>query len=168
MKKIINDPSTVVAESLKGLALAHADLLKVRHDPAVIYRADAPVPDKVSIISGGGSGHEPMHGGLVGLGMLDAAGRLLAVNAGRHLRTAAQMTRLFADQPEAIANSGRLAGRLGFTLQNLGYQFPDFPVEPGETMEGLLREQTRLGAHARFPAVTEAVARQRRVPDGRS
>jgi dihydroxyacetone kinase-like protein len=73
MKKIINDPSTVVAESLKGLALAHADLLKVRDEPAVIYRADAPVPDKVAIISGGGSGHEPMHGGLVGLGMLDAA-----------------------------------------------------------------------------------------------
>jgi dihydroxyacetone kinase-like protein len=73
VKKIINDPSTVVAESLKGLALAHADLLKVRDEPAVIYRADAPVPDKVAIISGGGSGHEPMHGGLVGLGMLDAA-----------------------------------------------------------------------------------------------
>ncbi|MFD1044487.1 dihydroxyacetone kinase subunit DhaK, partial [Kibdelosporangium lantanae] len=44
MKKIINDPSTVVEESLRGLALAHADLLKVRTDPAVIYRADAPVP----------------------------------------------------------------------------------------------------------------------------
>ncbi|MEV4315777.1 dihydroxyacetone kinase subunit DhaK [Actinocrispum sp. NPDC049592] len=73
MKKIINDPSTVVAESLAGLAAAHADVLKVRTEPAVIYRADAPVTGKVAVISGGGSGHEPMHGGLVGLGMLDAA-----------------------------------------------------------------------------------------------
>jgi dihydroxyacetone kinase-like protein len=73
VKKIINDPSTVVEESLRGLALAHGDLLKVRTDPAVVYRADAPVPDKVAVISGGGSGHEPLHGGFVGLGMLDAA-----------------------------------------------------------------------------------------------
>jgi dihydroxyacetone kinase-like protein len=73
MKKIINDPSTVVAEALRGIELAHGDLLTVLHDPAVILRADAPVQGKVAIISGGGSGHEPMHGGLVGPGMLDAA-----------------------------------------------------------------------------------------------
>jgi phosphoenolpyruvate---glycerone phosphotransferase subunit DhaK len=73
MKKIINDPSTVVAESLRGLELAHGGLLTVIHDPAVIVRADAPVRGKVAIISGGGSGHEPMHGGFVGPGMLDAA-----------------------------------------------------------------------------------------------
>lgn len=73
MKKIINDPSDVVAEALRGVELAHGDLLTVIHDPAVILRADAPVPGKVAIISGGGSGHEPMHGGLVGPGMLDAA-----------------------------------------------------------------------------------------------
>jgi phosphoenolpyruvate---glycerone phosphotransferase subunit DhaK len=73
MKKIINDPSTVVAEALRGVELAHGDLLTVVHDPAVIVRADAPVRGKVAIISGGGSGHEPMHGGLVGPGMLDAA-----------------------------------------------------------------------------------------------
>jgi dihydroxyacetone kinase-like protein len=73
MKKIINDPSTVVAESLRGLALAHADLLTVQEDPAVVYRADAPVQGKVAVISGGGAGHEPMHGGFVGMGMLSAA-----------------------------------------------------------------------------------------------
>lgn len=73
MKKIINDPSTVVAEALRGVELAHGDVLSVVHDPAVIVRADAPVQGKVAIISGGGSGHEPMHGGLVGPGMLDAA-----------------------------------------------------------------------------------------------
>ena len=73
MKKIMNDSSTVVAESLRGLALAHADLLTVVPDPAVVVRADAPVQGKVAVISGGGSGHEPMHGGFVGPGMLAAA-----------------------------------------------------------------------------------------------
>ena len=73
MKKIINDPSTVVEESLKGMASAHPDLIEVQLDPAVVVRADAPVPRKVAIISGGGAGHEPLHGGFVGRGMLDAA-----------------------------------------------------------------------------------------------
>ncbi|MEO6083666.1 MAG: dihydroxyacetone kinase subunit DhaK [Umezawaea sp.] len=73
MKKIINDPSTVVEESLRGMALAHPDLIEVQLDPAVVVRADAPVARKVAIISGGGAGHEPMHGGFVGRGMLDAA-----------------------------------------------------------------------------------------------
>lgn len=66
VKKIINDPSTVVAESLRGLELAHSDLIAVVPDPAVVVRADAPVRGKVAVISGGGSGHEPMHGCLVG------------------------------------------------------------------------------------------------------
>ncbi len=73
MKKIINDPKTVVAESLRGLAAAHADVLRVQEDPAVVVRADAPVAGKVAVISGGGSGHEPLHGGFVGQGMLAAA-----------------------------------------------------------------------------------------------
>ncbi len=73
MKKLINDPQNVVRESLTGLALAHPDILKVRFDPTYVVRADAPVPGKVAILSGGGSGHEPMHVGFVGKGMLDAA-----------------------------------------------------------------------------------------------
>ena len=73
MKKLINDPADVVAESLRGFAAAHADLVRVSHDPAYIVRADAPVSGKVGILSGGGSGHEPMHGGFVGRGMLDVA-----------------------------------------------------------------------------------------------
>ena len=73
MKKIINDPATVVVDALRGMALAHADLLEVQYDPAVVVRADAPVSRKVAVISGGGSGHEPLHGGFVGRGMLDAA-----------------------------------------------------------------------------------------------
>jgi phosphoenolpyruvate---glycerone phosphotransferase subunit DhaK len=73
MKKIINDPETVVAEALRGMAVAHPDLLRVQEDPAVVYRADAPVAGHVAIVSGGGSGHEPLHGGYVGPGMLSAA-----------------------------------------------------------------------------------------------
>ncbi|AXH36179.1 dihydroxyacetone kinase subunit DhaK [Humibacter sp. BT305] len=73
MKKLINDPKNVVAESLDGLELAHGDILRVHRDPDFIVRADAPVQGKVGIVSGGGSGHEPLHGGFVGYGMLSAA-----------------------------------------------------------------------------------------------
>ena len=73
MKKLINAPEDVVRESLKGMAAAHPDLLTVHFDPTYVIRADG-VPDgKVGLLSGGGSGHEPMHNGFVGRGMLDAA-----------------------------------------------------------------------------------------------
>jgi dihydroxyacetone kinase-like protein len=73
MKKFLNDPSNLVKESLAGLAAAHGDLLKYDADAQIVVRADAPVQGKVALISGGGSGHEPLHGGFVGAGMLDAA-----------------------------------------------------------------------------------------------
>jgi len=73
MKKLLNAVDDFVRESLEGLERAHADLVGVGYDPFVVYRADAPRPGKVGLVSGGGSGHEPMHGGFVGRGMLDAA-----------------------------------------------------------------------------------------------
>jgi len=73
MKKLINKPEDVVKEALAGMAVAHADLIRVDIEQQVIVRKDAPVQGKVGVISGGGSGHEPMHGGFVGRGMLDAA-----------------------------------------------------------------------------------------------
>lgn len=73
MKKLINKPEDVVLEELQGIALAHPDLVKVHFNPNYIVRVDAPVKGKVGLVSGGGSGHEPMHGGFVGPGMLDAA-----------------------------------------------------------------------------------------------
>ena len=73
MKKIINDPADVVEESLAGMAAAHPDLIAVHTDPTYVVRRDEPRPGKVGVVSGGGSGHEPLHGGFVGLGMLDAA-----------------------------------------------------------------------------------------------
>src|SRR5216684_8051142 len=73
MKKLINKPEDVVKEELEGMAAAHADLIRVDIEQQIIVRKDAPVQGKVGVISGGGSGHEPMHGGFVGRGMLDAA-----------------------------------------------------------------------------------------------
>jgi dihydroxyacetone kinase-like protein len=73
VKKLINAPEAVVQDALRGIEVAHGDRFRVSYDPAYVVRADAPVQGKVGLVSGGGSGHEPMHGGLVGPGMLDAA-----------------------------------------------------------------------------------------------
>jgi phosphoenolpyruvate---glycerone phosphotransferase subunit DhaK len=72
MKKLINDPQDVVAEALLGIDAARPDV-RVDHANRIIYRRDTPKSGKVGLVSGGGSGHEPLHGGFVGLGMLDAA-----------------------------------------------------------------------------------------------
>lgn len=73
MKKLINSSENVVIEALQGMEVAYPDMIKVEYNPNFVMRADAPVKDKVALISGGGSGHEPMHAGFVGKGMLDAA-----------------------------------------------------------------------------------------------
>jgi error-prone DNA polymerase len=85
---------------------------------------------------------------------LDAAGKLLSINAERHLKTAMEMAELFADLPEALENTVRLADRLQFTLNDLGYEFPRYPVGPGETMESVLRQQTLAGARRRYAGKT--------------
>ncbi len=73
MHQLINDPANVVADALRGMAAAHPADLRVDHENRIVHRADAPVPGKVGLVSGGGSGHEPLHAGFVGPGMLDAA-----------------------------------------------------------------------------------------------
>ncbi|HEY1512069.1 MAG TPA: dihydroxyacetone kinase subunit DhaK [Solirubrobacteraceae bacterium] len=73
MKKLINAPDDVVTDALRGMEAAHSDRFRIGYDPYLVVRADAPIKGKVGLISGGGSGHEPMHGGFVGPGMLDAA-----------------------------------------------------------------------------------------------
>jgi phosphoenolpyruvate---glycerone phosphotransferase subunit DhaK len=73
MKKLINAPDDVVTDALRGMEAAHSDRFRISYDPYLVVRADAPIKGKVGLISGGGSGHEPMHGGFVGPGMLDAA-----------------------------------------------------------------------------------------------
>lgn len=73
MNKLINAPANTVVETLQGLEFAHPDLLCVQYDPNFVHRCDAPISDKVTLIGGSGSGHEPLNTGYVGLGMLDAA-----------------------------------------------------------------------------------------------
>lgn len=73
MKKIINDPSNVVSDMIQGIVLAHPNYVRKSENGNILVRKDAPVKGKVGLVSGGGSGHEPSHGGFVGYGMLDAA-----------------------------------------------------------------------------------------------
>jgi error-prone DNA polymerase len=81
---------------------------------------------------------------------LASAGRRLAPNAERYLKPPEQMTALFADRPEAVANARALAERLQFTMADLGYRFPEYPVPPGETQASFLRRMTEVGARDRY------------------
>src|ERR1700719_1748107 len=91
---------------------------------------------------------------------LDAAGKLLAQNAERHLKSDREMRELFRDLPEAIENTARLAERLTFSLENLGYEFPDFPVPDGHTMDSVLRTIVWFGEQQRYAAISSKVKRQ--------
>lgn len=91
---------------------------------------------------------------------LETAGRLLSQNCQRYIRSEKEMTSLFADIPEAIANTQELSSRLGFTLEKLGYEFPSYPVPDGETMDSFLYKRTWEGAHSRYRPVTERVRSQ--------
>ena len=88
---------------------------------------------------------------------LDAAGTRLTINAERHLKSAAEMKALFRDRPDAVANTLRLAERLQFSLENLGYDFPDYPVPDGHSMDSFLRTITLFGAQQRYAAISSAV-----------
>lgn len=91
---------------------------------------------------------------------LDAAGRLLTLNEERHIKSPQDMAKLFADLPEAIANTERIADRLDFTLENLGYEFPEFPVPEGESMDSFLRKMVLRGARDRYGALQGLVQAQ--------
>jgi error-prone DNA polymerase len=91
---------------------------------------------------------------------LDTAGRLLARNSQRYVRGAEEMNALFADAPEAIANTLELSSRLEFTLKNLGYEFPRYPVPDGETMDSFLRKRAWDGARCRYRPVSARVRTQ--------
>src|SRR3984893_9307557 len=89
-----------------------------------------------------------------------AAGQLLARNSERYLKSPRMMEKLFSDVPEAIAETTELSARLDFTLKDLGYEFPKYPVGPGETMNSFLRERTEGGARERFRPYTGKACRQ--------
>jgi error-prone DNA polymerase len=91
---------------------------------------------------------------------LDAAGKLLTQNAERHLKSDAEMRETFADRLDAIENTARLADRLEFTLENIGYEFPSFPVPDGHDMNSFLRTITLFGAQQRYTSISTAVKRK--------
>ncbi|HKG97931.1 MAG TPA: error-prone DNA polymerase, partial [Pyrinomonadaceae bacterium] len=95
---------------------------------------------------------------------LETAGRLLAQNSERYLKSGAMMQKLFADLPEAIANTSELSSRLKFTLEELGYEFPKYPAPPGETMASLLRKLTEEGARRRYTGVKDAPTYEKARP----
>ena len=88
------------------------------------------------------------------------AGRLLATNSERHLKTNRQMARLFADLPEAISNTCELSDRLAFTMDDLGYEFPPYPVPDGDTMASFLRKRVYEGAHRRYQPLSDRARNQ--------
>jgi error-prone DNA polymerase len=91
---------------------------------------------------------------------LATAGRLLARNSERYLKTPAEMARLFADIPEAVANTKLLSDRLRFTLNDLGYEFPKYPVSGGETQMSFLRQRTQEGMIGRYGPANEKAQKQ--------
>jgi len=91
---------------------------------------------------------------------LDAAGKFLTQNSERHLKSDAEMRENFHDCPEAIANTQRLAERLTFSLENIGYEFPQFPVPDGHNMDSFLNTIVWFGAQQRYAALSSAVKRQ--------
>ena len=98
---------------------------------------------------------------------LDHAGRLLATNNHRYLRSSAEMSALFRDLPEAIANTGEISQRLAFQLTDLGYEFPRYPVPDGDTMDTFLRKRVDEGVRLRYGAKNkpELLARARKQID---
>jgi error-prone DNA polymerase len=91
---------------------------------------------------------------------LDQAGRLLEANTEKRLKAPQQMAELFADLPQALENTVRLAARLPFRLRDLGYRFPTYPVPKGESMDGFLRKLTLFGAQNRYGSISRKVRRQ--------
>ncbi len=91
---------------------------------------------------------------------LAEAGKLLSFNAERHMKSSGEMARLFQDLPDAFAHTSELAGRLQFTLKDLGYQFPSYPVPPGETENSYLRQLTDAGARRRYQPYYEKARAQ--------
>src|SRR5881398_1068523 len=91
---------------------------------------------------------------------LDLAGKLLTENAARHLKSDAEMCAIFRDLPDAITNTERLADRLQFSLENIGYEFPEYAVPDGHTMNSFLRTMVLFGAQQRYESITKKVKRQ--------
>src|ERR671932_293853 len=147
MKKLINAPDAVVREALEGMELAYGDRLRVSYDPAYIVRADAPVEGKVGIVSGGGSGHEPMHGGFVGLGMLDAAcpGEVFTSPTPDQMVDATKAV----DGGVAVQDSLYTAGRRGVGTTVLAEKLCGAAAEEGRSLQDVAEICRRVNGQGR-------------------
>ena len=139
-------------QALQDLAAAFRVAIVATNDVRFARPADRPLFDVLTCIH-----HKTT---------LERAGRRLARNAERYLKPAADMARLFGDIPAALAATRELADRLGYTMQDLGYRFPEYPVPEGETMSSFLRRITQVGARERYrPYHDRARAQVRRELD---
>ena len=134
------------ARRLADLAEAHRVPVVATNDVRHATPRDRPLLDVLTCIQLGTT--------------VDAAGRRLLANAERHLKPAAEMTALFRDTPAWIRESRRIAERCAFTLADLPYRFPDYPLPPGETSQSFLRGLTFAGARERWRPVTPRIRRQ--------
>jgi error-prone DNA polymerase len=136
LQRHLSRPQEARNEWLRGEARRLGLAPLATNEPRLIARRDRPLLDVLTCIRE----HTT----------LETAGRLLARNSEHFMKSGAVMERLFSDCPEAVANSGELAMRLGFTLKDLGYRFPDYPLPRGETPIGFLRELAHAGARDRY------------------
>ncbi|HEX9747640.1 MAG TPA: error-prone DNA polymerase, partial [Methylomirabilota bacterium] len=136
LQRHLSRPEEARNEWLRGEAARLRLAPLATNEPLLVARKDRPLLDVLTCIRE----HTT----------LEAAGRLLARNSEHFMKTGRVMERLFADCPEAVANTGELALRLGFTLKDLGYRFPDYPLPRGETPLGFLRQLAHAGARDRY------------------
>ncbi len=136
LQRHLSRPEEARNEWLRGEAARLGLAPLATNEPRLIARGDRPLLDVLTCIRE----HTT----------LEAAGRLLARNSEHFMKSGPVMERLFSDCPEAVANTGELALRLGFTLKDLGYRFPDYPLPRGETPLGFLRAIAEAGARDRY------------------
>jgi error-prone DNA polymerase len=136
LQRHLSRPQEARNEWLRGEAARLHLAPLATNEPRLIARRDRPLLDVLTCIRE----HTT----------LEAAGRRLARNSEHFMKSGATMERLFSDCPEAVANTGELAMRLGFTLKDLGYRFPDYPLPRGETPIGFLRTLAHAGARGRY------------------
>ncbi len=149
LQRHLSRPEEARNEWLRGEAARLGLAPLATNEPLLVARKDRPLLDVLTCIRE----HTT----------LEAAGRLLARNSEHFMKSGRVMERLFADCPEAVANTGELALRLGFTLKDLGYRFPDYPLPRGETPLGFLREMAHAGARDRYGSGPLAAKARRQI-----
>src|ERR687891_481982 len=158
MKKVINAPERVVEDMLRGMELAHGGLIRVIPEANVVLRADAPVEGKVALVSGGGSGHEPTHGGFVGPGMLDAAcaGNVFTsptpeqmLEASKAVDGGAGVFYVVTNDDVAVEDSTYTSGRRGIAGTIFVHKICGAAADDGKDLAGIKELAERVNSNVR-------------------